>query len=81
MKNEYLEFKEMFDSKKILKEICGFLNTSGGTILVGYDDDGKLVGIEDAKKCEEALSNQLEKCIEPDCRVFARNYQIVTYKE
>ncbi|MDD5689452.1 MAG: DUF262 domain-containing protein [Caldisericia bacterium] len=32
--------------KVILKTICGFLNSQGGTLLIGIDDDGNVVGIE-----------------------------------
>ncbi|OIN90182.1 hypothetical protein AUJ42_03585 [Candidatus Collierbacteria bacterium CG1_02_44_10] len=30
----------------VLKTICGFLNTSGGTLLIGVKDDGAIPGIE-----------------------------------
>lgn len=30
----------------VLKSIAGFMNASGGTLLVGVDDDGRAVGIE-----------------------------------
>lgn len=66
---ESLEFKEQFDENKILKEIVGFLNSKGGTILVGYNDDGKLVGLDDIKKKEELISNKIS-AIEPDASVF-----------
>lgn len=32
--------------KSILKTIVGFLNTSGGELLIGVDDDGNILGIE-----------------------------------
>jgi len=53
-----LEFKEtarwnVREGKKdktmedvIAKTVAGFLNTSGGTLLIGVDDGGKLVGLE-----------------------------------
>ena len=30
----------------VLKELCAFMNTKGGTILVGVGDDGDILGIE-----------------------------------
>jgi uncharacterized protein YaaQ len=32
--------------KSILKTITGFLNSNGGTLLIGIDDDGIIIGIE-----------------------------------
>ncbi|MBO4552084.1 MAG: ATP-binding protein [Candidatus Methanomethylophilaceae archaeon] len=32
--------------KAVLKSIVAFLNTSGGTLLVGVDDEGKILGVE-----------------------------------
>ena len=32
--------------KSILKTIAGFLNSSGGELLIGVDDDGNILGIE-----------------------------------
>lgn len=58
--NERLEFKEMFlynrhedrtdgnMPKKIIKEIVGFMNSKfGGTILIGVNDEGHIIGVED----------------------------------
>jgi ATP-dependent DNA helicase RecG len=42
-----LEFKQSIPSKAsdLAKELCAFANANGGTILVGVDDKGSLVGI------------------------------------
>lgn len=29
----------------ILKTVCGFLNAEGGTLLIGVDDDGQILGL------------------------------------
>lgn len=54
--NEKLEFKDYswpFVKDKnlcleftLLKTICSFLNTSGGTILIGVDDDRIIQGVK-----------------------------------
>ncbi|MCY3580480.1 MAG: DUF262 domain-containing protein [bacterium] len=31
----------------IVKAVCGFLNSEGGTLLIGVDDEGKVLGLED----------------------------------
>ena len=60
-----LEFKrEINDS--IIKEVIAFANTSGGTILVGYEDDGTPYGLTNAKEDLEKLSNKLHDSIEPN---------------
>ena len=33
--------------KQILKTIAAFLNSSGGTLLIGVEDDGNIYGIEE----------------------------------
>ena len=30
----------------VVKTVCGFLNAEGGTLLIGVDDDGQVVGLE-----------------------------------
>ncbi|HIU12254.1 MAG TPA: putative DNA binding domain-containing protein [Candidatus Onthocola stercorigallinarum] len=67
--NENVEFKEMF-TENIYKEIVAFLNTCGGTIYIGYNDAGDLVGLNDAKKIEEHISVGITQKISPDCSVF-----------
>lgn len=56
--SEYVEFKQTLrwdtNSKKkdrlvehaVLRAIAGFLNTSGGTILIGVTDDRKVIGLK-----------------------------------
>ena len=67
--NENVEFKKMF-TENIYKEIVAFLNTCGGTIYIGYNDAGDLVGLNDAKKIEEHISVGITQKISPDCSVF-----------
>ena len=31
----------------IVKSVCGFLNADGGTLLIGVDDDGRVLGLEE----------------------------------
>lgn len=43
--NESIEFKENY-TEKIYKEIIAFLNINSGTIYIGYDDNGNLIGVD-----------------------------------
>jgi len=41
------------------KWICGFTNTNGGSIFIGKDDAGNVVGLTDAKKLLEDIPNKV----------------------
>lgn len=62
---ESIEFKrELNESLK--KELVAFANTHGGEVYIGIDDSGKIVGLDDAKKDLEAISNSIRDSIKPD---------------
>ena len=63
--NEKLEFKRQV-SDTIIKEVVAFANTDGGTIIIGYDDDGKIIGLNNPKQELDKLNNKLHDSIEPD---------------
>ena len=42
-----------------LKWICGFANANGGSIFIGKDDAGNVVGVTDAKKLLEEIPNKV----------------------
>lgn len=42
-----------------LKWICGFANANGGSIFIGKDDAGNIVGVTDAKKLLEEIPNKV----------------------
>lgn len=67
--NESIEFKEKY-TENIYKEIISFLNTKSGTIYIGYDDDGNLIGLDNYKEIEEKISNGIKTNISPDARIF-----------
>ena len=53
--NERVEFKRSADSRALAETICAFLNTNGGIVLIGVDDNGKIVSV-DPKKAQERIS-------------------------
>ena len=69
IENETIEFKKNF-TDNIYKEIIAFLNSGAGTIFLGYDDNGNLIGLLNAKKLEEKISNGIKEKISPDCSIF-----------
>jgi ATP-dependent DNA helicase RecG len=69
IETENIELKrELNESLK--KEIIAFANTDGGKIYIGIDDDGKVIGIGDAKRDLEAVSNIIRDSIKPDLTLF-----------
>jgi predicted HTH transcriptional regulator len=47
----HLEFKRRVSSpQRIAREAVAFANTWGGTILVGVDDDGSVLGVKDTEE-------------------------------
>lgn len=54
-----VEYKESWRDE-YLKWICGFANAQGGTIYIGKDDDGCVVGLADAKKLMEDIPNKVK---------------------
>lgn len=67
--SEHIEFKENY-TENIYKEIISFLNTNSGTIYIGYDDNGNLLGLNNSKEIKEKISNGIRTNIYPDARVF-----------
>lgn len=60
-----LEFKKKVDHpEKIVKEVVAFVNTSGGRLLIGVDDDGTLSGL----KCADEEAFEMEKAIANLCK-------------
>lgn len=61
-----LEFKRDLSSlKPILKTLVAFVNTAGGTLLIGRDDEGNLHGVEDIFHSEEKIANAISDNIYP----------------
>lgn len=55
--NQDIEQKESWRDE-YLKWICGFANASGGKIFIGINDNGKVVGVANAKKLLEDIPNK-----------------------
>lgn len=53
-----IEYKSTWRDE-YLKWICGFANANGGSIFIGKDDNGKTVGLADAKKLLEEIPNKV----------------------
>ena len=66
--NEWLEYKVKIPDHedKFLKTVAAFANGSGGIILVGVTDDGKVEGIQgDLTKLNDGIVNRIRNRITP----------------
>jgi len=68
-----IEFKRLIHSApKIARSIVSFANTSGGTILIGVDDDRRIVGIQSEKEMLAVIDEALRYHVEPKPRLNVR---------
>ncbi len=59
--NEHIEFKRSLGND-INREVVAFANAEGGTVLVGVEDDGTIVGC-DPRKSGRALTNAVQSIV------------------
>jgi ATP-dependent DNA helicase RecG len=74
-----LEFKRQVPDKldNIVKTVVAFSNGSGGEIIIGVDDDRKLIGIDqDPFDLEERLASSIHDRIAPVSGVFFQTVSI-----
>jgi ATP-dependent DNA helicase RecG len=57
--SQNIEYKSSWRDE-YLKWICGFANASGGTIYIGKDDGGNVVGITESRKLLEEIPNKIK---------------------
>ncbi len=64
--NDKVEYKRQIGKERELDEfietVVAFANSSGGVILVGVDDNGKIIGVE-----EENLADRVNKVLRSHC--------------
>lgn len=76
IENETTEFKREF-TPDLKKEIIAFANSSGGTIYIGVEDNGEIVGIDHIDKVSLQIINMIRDSIKPDVTLFI-NHTIKT---
>lgn len=74
--SETVELKSIY-SDDIKKEVIAMANSLGGTIYVGVDDDGGIVGVENADETIQRVSNAVRDSIKPDVTMFLHNETLV----
>lgn len=56
--SQNIEYKQSWRDE-FLKAISAFANTIGGTLYIGINDNGQIVGVENAKKLLEDIPNKI----------------------
>lgn len=69
VENEKTELKQKLNDI-LHKEIVAFLNTDGGTVYIGVNDDGSVCGVTNLDESLKKVADILENQILPDCRDF-----------
>jgi len=68
--NEQTEFKRLVHSpSKIAKPITAFANSLGGIILIGVDDDKRIVGIHSEKEILEVVVEGVKLHTDPEPKI------------
>lgn len=67
--SETVELKEIYTSN-LKKEIVAFANTNGGTIYIGIQDSGEIIGVDNSDFVMQQISNSLRDGIRPDVSMF-----------
>lgn len=57
--NQNIEYKSSWHDDH-LKWVCGFANAAGGTIFLGKNDKGEVIGISDHKKLMDDIPNKIK---------------------
>lgn len=67
--SELIELKEIV-VEDVKKEIIAFANCDGGKLYIGVQDDGQIIGVEDADAAALQISNMVRDAIKPDLTMF-----------
>jgi len=71
--NQVIEWKESWQDK-YLEWICGYANAQGGTLYIGIDDNGEVLGLDAkaVKKLMEDIPNKITAAFGITCDVNQR---------
>ena len=67
--NEQTEYKREL-TNGLTKEVLAFINTQGGSIYIGVNDDGSITGVTDSDQTMLRIASMLRDSIHPDAMMF-----------
>lgn len=75
--NDRVEFKRRFTTfEKIATEMIALANTRGGTLLIGVDDDGRVLGVDSEKHEIELVATSAEFYADPPIEFDSETVEI-----
>ncbi len=75
-----VEWKEIWKNE-CLKWICGFANAQGGKLIIGKNDNGEIVGVENHNKLLEEIPNKIQNHLGIICDINLHEKQGKHYIE
>ena len=78
--SQSIEFKENWKDE-YLKWICGFANAQGGKLVIGKNDKGEVVGVDNASKLLEDIPNKVKDILGIIVDVNLKNENGLNYIE
>ena len=76
--DQHTEFKRLWKDE-YLREICAFANGDGGTLYVGVEDGGTIVGVKDVSNLLESLPNKIKDKLNFIAAVNRRTVEDIEY--
>ena len=67
---------EIKKPKSWLKSVSAFANGVGGVLIFGIADNDSVVGVDDAKKAMEVISEQIKTKMDPIPEVLLKAHEI-----
>ena len=78
--NQHTEWKESWRDEYI-KWLCGFANAQGGTLVIGKNDQGRVVGIANGRQLLEEIPNKVRDLLGILVDVHSRSEGELAYLE
>lgn len=70
MEDQYIEWKQIW-KEEYLKWICGYANAQGGSIYIGLNDEGEVVGVDHGDDLLDKLPNKILDALGIVCDINA----------
>ena len=68
MESQIIEYKESWYDE-CLEWICGYANANGGTLYIGINNSGEVIGIKNPNKLLEDIPNKIKSTLGIVCDV------------
>lgn len=68
--SEFVELKRGWIKENCLKDVVSFLNTHDGTIYIGIDKDGSVLGVQNLEKTLKEIRLDIKELILPSAEML-----------